>query len=440
MCCLPFFVVLFFSVVASYFAARRKTDYFLANRSLKWPMLMGTFIGAQIGGGFILGNTEEAFQHGIFGSMYGLGIAAGMLILGLGFGAKLRNLRIGTLPELLRRRYGSSLFHKIATIVSILSLTGGLLCQAIGLNKFLLAIGHRSEITYFVSWGSVVLYTSFGGMLAVVWTDTIQALIMIAMLVVVFISGLVPQMGEIVSQAEVIGTTITSMPLAPLLFPLCFIFVQQDMAQRCFAAQSSKHISIGCIISAVIMTCVVVIPTCCGILGRALGLSSEHGAIFMQVMQRIASPTVVVMASSAVLLAIVSTVSALLLALSSNVSNDLCGEGRGITFVVGGLAMLGPYLSDDIIGCLVLSYEISVGALLVPIIMAVLTKKEKLPKEAAIGAALLGSCGIALGQFPGLELFSLAAPLALSPLGFFLGSVVQKKSMKRAAAQSLDGG
>ena len=47
-------------------------------------MLIGTFLGAQIGGGFILGNTEVAFHHGYYGSMYGLGIAIGLALLGMG--------------------------------------------------------------------------------------------------------------------------------------------------------------------------------------------------------------------------------------------------------------------------------------------------------------------------------------------------------------------
>ena len=118
---LPFIIVLDVSIGASVFASKKEGDFFLANRSIRWPMLLGTFVGTQVGGGFILGNTEAAFQHGVFGSMYGLGIAIGMLLLGSGFGARLRALHIGTLPELLERRYGSRGFQKIAGIVSILS-------------------------------------------------------------------------------------------------------------------------------------------------------------------------------------------------------------------------------------------------------------------------------------------------------------------------------
>lgn len=177
---IPFCLVLLISLGVSFLAARRKTEFFLANRSFTWPMLLGTFLGAQIGGGFILGSAEESFHSGLCGAMYGLSLSIGMLLLGCGFAGRLRRLGIGTLPELLERKYGG--LQKVSSVVSILSLAGGLMCQAIGLKKFLASMGCDGDCMYAVSWGCVVLYTTYGGLLAVVWTDVIQAMIMIGML------------------------------------------------------------------------------------------------------------------------------------------------------------------------------------------------------------------------------------------------------------------
>jgi SSS family solute:Na+ symporter len=436
---LPFFLVLLISIGASYFAARKKSEYFLADRSLSWPMLLGTFLGAQIGGGFILGNTEASFQHGLFGSLYGLGIALGMLVLGLGFGAKLRLLGVGTIPELLVQKYGSIKLQKIASVVSILSLAGGLMCQAIGLKKFLASLGGGGELIYCLSWGAVVLYTTFGGLLAVVWTDAIQAVIMIGMLVVTFFVALMPHMSTIVAEATQMGFAVTELSLSSLLYPLCFIFVQQDMAQRCFAAKSPRDATIGSLLTAVCLIVLTGIPTVCGIFGHAMHLSREDGAIFMQVMERVSHPAVTVMAGSAVLLAIISTASAILLALSSNVATDLIGgqkKGGLITLVVGVGALLGPYLSDDIIGGLVLSYEVAVGALFVPTVCAVLSKKVCLPKEAAIGSALLGSLGTVAAQVLALGYAGALLPLVLSMVGFVVGLAVSKRRVQVAGVGS----
>ncbi len=430
MCLLPFFLVLIVSIGASYFAAQKKADYFLANRSLQWPMLLGTFLGAQIGGGFILGNTEVSFHHGLYGSMYGIGIALGMLLLGSGFGAKLRSLNVATLPEMLHQKYGSIAFQKIAAIVSILSLAGGLMCQAIGLKMFLASLGFGSHLIYFLAWNCVVLYTTYGGLLAVVWTDTIQAVIMISMLVITCVTALMPQMSTIIEQTSLMPHGLTGLSLSSLLFPLCFIFVQQDMAQRCFAAKTPKDATVSCLLTAAALIVLSAIPTMCGILGKAMGLMPGNGSIFMQVMQKIAHPAVFVMAGSAVLLAIISTASAILLALSSNVAHDITrnrNAGHLTTLITGLVASFGPFFSDDIIGGLVVSYEISVGALFVPIICAVLTRRARLPKEAAIGAALLGSLGTILSQCSQMSFLGLAAPFILSPTGFAIGWLIAKK-------------
>ena len=424
---LLFFLVLLVSIGASIAAARKKTEYFLANRSLGWPMLLGTFLGAQIGGGFILGNTEMAFHHGLYGAVYGIGIALGMLLLGSGFGARLRSLNITTLPELLLRRYESAAFQQIASAVSILSLAGGLMCQAIGLKLFLASLGFGGRLTYLIVWNAVVLYTTYGGLLAVVWTDTIQALIMISMLVATCFMALLPRLPTIVHQLSMMDHTLTGMSLSSLFFPLCFIFVQQDMAQRCFAAKRPKDATISCLLTAVALIFLSVIPALCGVLGRAMGLSPDRGALFMQVMEQAAHPAVFVMAGTAVLLAIISTASAIMLALSSNLSHDITrgkGTGRMATLVAGLAASLGPFIGSNIIGGLVASYEISVAALLVPVVAAVVTRRKTLPKEAAIGAALLGSCGTVLSQFLQMSMAGLAAPFILSPVGFAIGWMV----------------
>ena len=433
---IPFALVLAISLGASFFASKKEGDFFLANRSIRWPLLLGTFVGTQVGGGFILGNTDASWKLGLFGSLYGIGLALGMLGLGLGFGARLRTLEIGTFPELLEKRYGSPLLKKAAAILSILSLGGILMCQAIGLKKFLCSMDFSSDWIYLLSWGTVVFYTTCGGLLAVVWTDVIQAIVMVTMLIITFCSALLPQWSVICSQTETMGYAIDGSVLASLVFPLCFIFIEQDMAQRCFAAKTPKDATKGCLSTAIVLIILSIIPTMCGILGRSMNLSPENGAIFMQVMKRVSNPYVFVMASSAVLLAIISTASAILLALSSNVAQDMTfskKNGRLITLILGVGALLGPYLGDDIISWMVGSYAISVGALFVPIMAAVITRKASLPPQAAWGAVVLGSSATAISQSVSANLLAVALPFVLSSVGFAIGWALSKQ--KRRATQ-----
>lgn len=433
---IPFIIVLAISIGASLFASTKEKDFFLAGRAIRWPLLLGTFVGTQVGGGFILGNTDASWSQGLSGSMYGIGLALGMLCLGLGYAARLRTLGISTLPELLEKKFGSSTLKKAAALLSVVSLAGILMCQAIGLKKFLCSMGFANDWTFLLSWGAVVFYTTCGGLLAVVWTDVIQAVIMIGMLAITFFCALLPQWQTISTQMTAMGSNVDGQVLASLVIPFCFIFVSQDMAQRCFAANTPRDATKGCIYTAVVLMVLSFVPMLCGILGRALGLSPENGAVFIQVMNQVANPFVFIMAASAVLLAIISTASAVLLALSSNVAQDLMlnnKNGRMVTLALGVGAILGPYLGNDIITWMVGSYEVSVGALFIPLMWAVFTKKETLPKQAAFGAAICGSAGILISKYvPGC--WSIAIPFVLALLGWTVGTVVARFKRQTACA------
>ena len=426
----PFIIVLVISIGASLLASTKEKDFFLAGRAIRWPLLLGTFVGTQVGGGFILGNTDASWALGVSGSMYGIGLAIGMLCLGLGYAARLRTLGVGTLPELLEKKYGSLALKRAAAFLSVISLSGILMCQAIGLKKFFCSMGFPGDWTFILSWGAVVFYTTCGGLLAVVWTDVIQAVIMIGMLAITFCCALLPQWPTIAAQMTSMGCAIDGQVLSSLVMPFCFIFVGQDMAQRCFAASTPKDATKGCLLTALVLMVLSAIPMLCGILGRAMGLLPENGAIFIQVMSRVASPFVFVMAASAVLLAIISTASAILLAVSSNVAQDLMlseKKGRLATLLIGILAILGPYLGSDIISWMVGSYEVSVGALFVPLMWAVFTKRQTLPKEAAIGAALCGSAGILISKGV-VGSYSVAIPFLLALLGWRIGERVAHRT------------
>ena len=436
---LPLCIVLTISIIASFFASKKEGDFFLAGRSIRWPMLVGTFVGIHVGGGFIIGNTDASWSLGLSGSLYGLGLAFGMLLLGLGFGAKLRTLEVATLPELLEKRFCSPGLQKAAGLLAVACLGGILMAQAIGLKKFLSSIGFSHDLVFLAVWGSVILYTTCGGLLAVIWTDTIQSLVMMNMLAIIFCCTILPNWSQIVTHSGPMNFSWDGTSLSSLLFPLCYIFVTQDIAQRCFAANTSKDATKGCLVTALILIALTVIPTACGILGRAMNLSPKDGAIFMQVVRTASSPFVFVMAATVVLLAIISTSSAVLLALSSNVAHDMkpgMQKERLITSLLGSLAIIGPYVGDDIISWLVTCNEMAVGAVFIPIMWAVFTTKKTLPKEAAWGAFILGSIGTMLTQQFHTHIAGTLAPFILSGIGFAAGTAFTRIKEKRIASAS----
>jgi len=434
---LPFFVVLLISIGTCYFTSRQKGDYFLADRSIGWLPLFGSFLGTQVGVGFVLGGTDAVWAQGIVGCFYGLGLAIGMLVLSLGYARRLRICNVSTLPDLLEQRYNSPGFRKLGTVLSIFSLGGILVAQAVGLQKFLVSLGYSSELLFLFLWGSVVLYTMFGGLRALVWVDLIQAFAIVTILFATFYWSILPHWSEV--QAGMCAPVVwNDHAVSSLLMPIFYIFVGEHMAQRCFSAKTPKIASSAAIATSFSLFILLVIPLSCGILAKTLNISSENGSIFMQVMQLLTNPALFTFASCAVLLAIVSTTSAILLAVSSNLTQDTRLEnGKMITFFVGIAAIFGAALGSDIISWIVAGYEVSVGALLVPLLVAVFSSKEELPSSAAWGSAVCGFVGVFVSYHLLSGVWYTITPLLFSSFGFSVCWGYSQLSEKQTVASQM---
>ncbi|MCB9357822.1 MAG: sodium/solute symporter [Calditrichaeota bacterium] len=169
--------------VAFYFARRRKSDttgYFLAGRSVGWFA-----IGASL---FATNISSEHFV-GLAGSGAAGGLAVGhfewlacliVLLLGWIFAPFYLNSQVFTMPEFLERRYGAasrwyltgvSIVAYVLTKVSVTLLAGSLL-----LNVLLGWDVYTSAIVLVLATG---LYTVIGGLTAVIYTEMVQAVILI---------------------------------------------------------------------------------------------------------------------------------------------------------------------------------------------------------------------------------------------------------------------
>ncbi len=436
-----FIVILAFSCLAGAIASKRagssSSDFFLAGRSISWPLLVMTLVGTQVGGGFILGTADATFQSGIIGASYSLGLSIGMLLLGLGIASRLRKLEVNTVSDIFEKIYQAPYLKQWAGVLSIISLGGILMALAISLRKFLLSLSITEDWMFLAAWISVIAYTTHGGFLAVVWTDCVQAIGMIATLLLSFVWIVIPYASEAWS-----GFTATSQNfsqdfdiayLVPLVIPMLFMLIEQDMAQRAFSAKTPKDASFSCIVSAVCLFVLAIIPTAFGLVARQMNLDPQGGSVFIVLAKTLAPSWVFIAASSAVLLAILSTASSILLAVSSNAVQDIRRlshlSPKSMTLFTGIIAGAFSYLGNDIISWMVASYEISVHTLFVPIIGALFLPKKYLTEKAALYAILFGAIGSCITFASYLQGWAaIALPLLLSLAGFGLGSLLADKS------------
>ncbi len=446
-----FVVIIAFSVLAGVVATKRQKEttqnnsheaFFLGGRSISWPLLFMTLLGTQVGGGFILGTSDSCYELGLMGAMYSLGLSFGMLILGFGVASRLRKLEINTMSDIFEKKYGSVVLKQLSGIFSILSMGGILMALAIGLRKFLLSMSITEDWLFLAAWLGVIAYTTHGGFLAVVWTDCVQATGMLITLAISFLWIVVPNIDRVVETALTLPLSWSNIPFSALIIPTLFMLIEQDMAQRAFSAKTAKDATKACLLTALALFFLTLIPTAFGLLARNASITPDGRSVFILVSKALAPEWIFLAASSAVLLAILSTASSVLLAVSSNAIQDIHGlssvSPKKMTFWIGVTAGLLSYIGQDIISWMVASYEVSVYTLFIPIMVGVFTSKKQCSERSALFSIVCG--GVAFVSTPlwspffQSDLMKVIIPLATSFCGYGFSEIAFNSQKKKAEA------
>ncbi len=406
--------------------------YFLMGRQLGLLPLTMTLLATQVGGGTLLGAAEEAYTHGWGVIFYPLGMVIGLLILGLGYGAKLRRLNLTTVAEIFEQIYCSRKLRKVASLISIASLYLILIGQAIAAKKFFFAVGIHGNLLFILFWLVLVLYTVMGGLKAVVTTDVLQASFILGAFGLALFATF-SQPAESLAPLQTLSSTSPAPWFTWLALPLFFMLIEQDMGQRCFAAKKPRTVTFAALVSGLLLLAVSFAPIFFGRLAAIRGIEIAPGAsVLISSIQGLTGPITTTIITCAILVAIVSTADSLLCSISSNIACDFSSKKRsiflsqGITAFVGLSSLALSLCFSDIVAMLMFSYELAVSLLFVPVTMAVWLKKPSL--RSASLAMILGGLGFLICRvwtppFP-KELFTLSGAFA----GFFLSEWILKPS------------
>ena len=412
---------------------KNQDDYFLVGRRLGFWSLAISIVATHLGGGTVVGAAEEAYRRGWVVLCYPLGHVLGLLCLAAGFGAKIRKLNLVTISEIFEKIYGSRTLRKVSSVLSIASIFFVLIGIGIASRKFFCDLGLDQFYIFAIFWIVIVLYTVLGGLKAVVNTDVLQMAFIIGCFVMVlcFTLGNSLALGTSPSTSTIPVQQETIPWVTWLLIPLLFAFIEQDMAQRCFAAKTPRTASAAALIASFVLFFSCLVPIYLGCFASKLAITIPEGSsVLIATVKTVTNPTVTAFFMCAILMAIVSTADSLLCSISSNVCYDLAVSGgqsmqgnvrfsQVVTFLIG-MAAFGVSLRyDNIVSVYMISYELAVSVLFVPIVMAVTSKNPK------IGSATLSMlCGLMC-----FMMFRLWIPpipkevltLCLSYGGFWLG-------------------
>lgn len=168
-----------------------ETDYFLAGKSLLWPVIGFSLFASNMGSISLVGLAESGYSSG-FGVFSYEWMAIVILILFAVFFLPyyLKN-KIYTIPEFLEKRYGRlarTYFSLVTILLNVfIDIASGLFAGAIVIQMAFPELGLVTII-----WGISIIaafYTFLGGLASVVYSDTVQAiLLIISSLIVTFIA------------------------------------------------------------------------------------------------------------------------------------------------------------------------------------------------------------------------------------------------------------
>ena len=156
------------------------TQFFLAGRSLKWPMIGAALFTANISTIHLVGLSASGFSEGIVVGNFEWMASFCLIVLGLIFVPFYLRTKISTLPEFLEKRY-STICRMIMAFIAIWSA----LLVHIGVSLYAGAkvfdYFFGIPVLYSIIIIAVVtaIYTILGGLKAIVVTDTIQAVLLL---------------------------------------------------------------------------------------------------------------------------------------------------------------------------------------------------------------------------------------------------------------------
>jgi solute:Na+ symporter, SSS family len=179
-------VVLFYVAWIVYDGLRRAkgTDkvegYFLGNRSLPWWAIGLSVMATQMSAVTLVGTTGQAYLTGLRFIQFYFGLPLAMILLSMTVVPFFHRAKVYTAYEYLERRFDV----RVRSMASFLFLMG----RAFSLGVTLAApavvmsaiLGWRMPITVLVICVPMIVYTSYGGVQAVAWTDVKQMFIIVA--------------------------------------------------------------------------------------------------------------------------------------------------------------------------------------------------------------------------------------------------------------------
>jgi len=426
------FVVYFLAMLGVgfffFFKNKDTDDYYVGGRNMKSWHIGLSVVATDVGGGFSIGLGGLGFIMGLSGSwmlftgLIGAWLSAVFLIPQVNRLSKQINLL--TFPQLFEHFYNSRV-ALVAGIISAIGYIGFTSSQILAGAKLASAtfIELDLQMALIIMGVIAVVYTVFGGLKAVIYTDTIQWIILMSGLIFIGIplgylavggyDGIMAEVRpELLSLTNIDWATLVNWGVT--IIPIWF--VGMTLYQRIYACRDEKTARKAWYVAGLFEYPIM------AFMGVLLGLFARVGAdqgMFVDIgygdpsqmdaemglpllLRTVLPAGLTGLMLSAYFSAIMSTADSCLMAASGNVVTDILerifplkGDDKKIlrisqiaTFVIGAVALSIAMGMQNVLELMLLSYAFMVSGLFVPVIGALYWKRST--PQAAFWAMLAG--------------------------------------------------
>lgn len=176
--------------------------YFLAGRTLTWPVIGLAMFAANISTVHLVSLAETAYKFGLVFGNFEWMAGFTLILLSLFFAPLYLRSRVATLPDFLERRFNRgcrdvlsvvSLFSAIVIHMGVALYTAAWVLRGIlGLAPGATILGMDALMLFIIVLGVLTgIYTMVGGLLAVVWTESVQTILLLVGAIVITAVGYV---------------------------------------------------------------------------------------------------------------------------------------------------------------------------------------------------------------------------------------------------------
>ena len=396
-------------------------SYFSAGRNITTAFMTATFIAYAVGTGLIFSPGEMAYYEGLT-AMIGYGLAISLSYIAfLPVSGRIKELipSGNTIGEYAKVRYGN-IMYVVVLFVTIVYMFCLLAANLIGVGIAFNYIGHIPlYIGVLIIGVPVIIYTTYGGLGAAIFTNGLQAILITPMLFITAIiafknsggpaaiyDGILKHSPEFL---KVFHPTGLEFALMIIIAVSAAELLNQALWQRVYSAKDIKVVKKG-LLSASFMTFpMTIIAASFGLMAVAYNMELPHPSIATALMaDYLLPPWASMIFMMIIVLAATSTASDALAAFSSIASLDIIKSllpdlapekavfvARIATIVFGAGAMLVAFKAPSILFLLLIA-DLVAAAAVIPVIAGLFSPNIS-------GKAV--AAGTVLGLLSGLPLF-----------------------------------